>query len=136
MLKLLQKAARFGDTLRHILVTTADPEGVPHLAVADRLLLDAHGNLTVTGVSCPAAAKNVAVNRWVSLVLWDAGADLGYQIVGEVVEREAAPSRQGSEPDELPADAGAPLTLRIQVKEVFLFSHTVHTDRVLGEADP
>ncbi len=73
-------AARTG----HVLVATADGDGLPHVAAAAKISLAAGGRVAVEAWFCPGTVANVMVNRRVSLVVWDRHADRGCQLLGEV----------------------------------------------------
>ena len=70
--------------LEHVLIATADDEGVPHVAAALQLSRASENELTVSGWFCPGTMANLEHNRNISLVVWDAASDTGYQILGTV----------------------------------------------------
>jgi hypothetical protein len=62
MLKALNVAVQSGQKPSHIMITTADRRGLPHVHE--------------TGRHCPTTVENLQDNRLVSLVIWDRETDL------------------------------------------------------------
>jgi hypothetical protein len=135
ILEALNRAVRFGQDLSHIMITTADRTGLPHVAAAGEVNVDAAGLLYVTGWYCPTTVENLQDNRLVSLVIWDPEADIGYQVTGEVedIREKAVLNGYGPEADESSSMPQVERELHVRAKEVFLFCHAPHTDRVMNE---
>ena len=135
MLEALNVAVQFGQKLSHIMITTADRRGLPHVAAVGELNVDAEGLLHVTGWYCPTTVENLQDNRLVSLVIWDPAADLGYQMTGEVedIREKAVLDGYGPETDDISYLPQVERELFVRIKEVFLFCHAPHTDRVMNE---
>lgn len=136
LLNALHTAVEFGETLQHIFVTTSNRQGLAHVAAADRIRLGAEGSFHVKGWYCPTTAQNLEENRLISVVLWDPDIDMGYQVLGEVEEIEEKATLDGYLPDT--AGTGllpqAERELRVRVREVLLFCHAPHTDRVIDDS--
>ena len=79
---IIQSAIILGQKLGHVFVATADSNGVPHVAAAGRLGLGKDGLLTAAVWFCPGTVVNLEHNSKISLVVWDAAADSGYQLIG------------------------------------------------------
>lgn len=133
MLEAIRKAVEFAKGLHHVFIGTADRQGLPHVASGGELSLDPDGRVHIVGWYCPTTAANLEDNRLVSLVLWDPEIDFGYQVFGEVEQIQEKASLNGygiDEPANLPQ---VERELIVRVKQVCLFSHAPHTDRVLSE---
>jgi uncharacterized protein len=78
----LKDAAQLAERLQRVFVLTADADGIPHMAAAGAMKL-ADGNcVQVSEWFCPGTITNMDVNPRVSLVVWDAEADCGFQLIG------------------------------------------------------
>ena len=82
--QLLKKAVELAEKVGHVFIATSDLDGQPHLAAARTLELKGDGRLDVREWFCPGTISNVHNNRHVSIVVWEAGSDTGYQLLGEV----------------------------------------------------
>ncbi len=82
-LKTLEKAIALAKKVGSVFVATADTQGIPHLAVAGKVVLTPEGRVAVTEWFCPGTMENLKVNRQVALAVWDAKKDIGYQLIGE-----------------------------------------------------
>lgn len=81
--ELLEKAVELATKVGHVFIATADADGWPHLAVARTLKLGEEGQLYVREWFCPGTVSNLQGNRHISVVVWEAGSDTGYQLLGE-----------------------------------------------------
>jgi hypothetical protein len=135
MSKSLRAAVSFSEKLQHIFITTADRQGLAHVAAADGIRLGEEGCFHLTGWYCQRTAQNLEENRLISVVLWDPDIDVGYQLVGEVEEIQERASLDGllPETDETNALPQVERELLVRVKEVLLFCHAPHTDRVIDD---
>ena len=115
---------------RPVFVATADDAGLPHLACAGRLTAAPDGRVLVTEWFCPGTLENVAGNPRVSLAVWDAKTDAGYQLIGEVERLEDVAVLDGY----MPQAAGKPPLPQVQrrivvrVESVLDFRRAPHTD--------
>ena len=135
MLEPVRKAVQFSKRLRHTFVATAGREGLPHVAAGGEASLGDDGLLHVVGWYCPTTTQNLEDNRLVSLVFWDPETDFGYQLLGEVedIREKAILDGYGPETKEPAVLPQVERELLVRVKEVCIFSHAPHTDRVLIE---
>ena len=135
MLEALNMAVEFAQKLSHVMITTADRRGLPHVAVAGKVNVDSEGLLCATGWYCPTTVNNLQDNRLVSLVIWDPEADLGYQMTGEVEEirGKAVLNGFGPETDDTAYLPQVERELIVRIQEILLFCHAPHTDRVMNE---
>jgi uncharacterized protein len=126
----MQSAVALGRKMGHIFVATADSEGRPHLAAAGRLDLEKEGSVGLEAWFCPGTVMNLKDNPRISLVVWDADADFGYQLVGiveNIVDRAVmdgyAPQMESAGPS-----PQVERKLIIRVEKVIAFSHAPHSD--------
>ncbi|MDO8492013.1 MAG: pyridoxamine 5'-phosphate oxidase family protein [Dehalococcoidia bacterium] len=82
----LDRALILAGEVKHIFVATADVHGWPHVAAAGRIALTPENHVLVSEWFCPGTVANLHVNPRLSIVVWDANRDAGYQIVGELEE--------------------------------------------------
>jgi predicted pyridoxine 5'-phosphate oxidase superfamily flavin-nucleotide-binding protein len=128
--KRLTQALELAADVRTILVATADGEGRPHLAVAGKILGLADGRVAVFEWFCPGTVANLEKNPRISLVVWDPGRDIGYQLVGEAERVEDVAFLDGHLP-ELESVRPVPQTQRritVRVTGIMAFSRAPHTD--------
>jgi hypothetical protein len=116
--------------LWHVIVGTADSDGLPHIAAAGKLSAAPNGRLAVEAWFCPGTVANLQRNRRISLVVWDPTVDLGYQILGEVEKLEECGILDGYAPGE---DTRKPLPqvqrrLIVRVDSILDFRHARHSD--------
>ena len=128
--KTIRSAVQLADKLAHIFVATADAVGSPHVAAAGELSHDSGNHVTVAAWFCPGTLANLKNNKQISLVVWDASEDHGFQLLGEVEQIEELAMLNGFVPE---IEAPAPLPqverrLRVRVDKVIHFSHAPHND--------
>jgi hypothetical protein len=128
--EIIQSAVTLGQKLGHVFVATADAKGLPHVAAAGQLSLETDGLLAVAAWFCPGTVVNLEHNTRISLVVWDADADTGYQLLGNVVKIEETAMMDGYIP-ELESMGPSPQVERqvfVKVDKVMAFSHAPHSD--------
>ena len=126
----IQKAVALGEKLQHVFVATAEANGLPHVATAGKISLASNGRLEVSSWFCPGTVTNLERNRRISLVVWDAAEDTGYQLVGEVEKVEESAFLNGYAP-EVEGSSPSPQVERrllVRVDKVIGFSHAPHSD--------
>jgi hypothetical protein len=121
---------RLGASAGHVIVATAAPDGLPHVASARQIDSMPDGRLRVTEWFCPGTMANLQHNRSVSLVVWDSVADAGYQVLGEVEEVRDLAILDGvaAGPAPLPAVPQVERELILRVSQVLEFRQAPHTD--------
>jgi len=127
---IIKSAVVLGQKLGHVFVATADSNGVPHVAAAGRLGLGTDGLLTVAAWFCPGTVVNLEHNSKISLVVWDAAADTGYQLIGNVEKVDETAMLDGYLP-EMESTGPSPQVERqlfVKVDKVIGFSHAPHSD--------
>ena len=127
---IIQSAVILSQKLGHVFVATADSKGLPHVAAAGRLSLGTDGLLTVAAWFCPGTVVNLEHNTKISLVVWDAAADTGYQLLGNVEKVEETAMLDGYVP-EMESTGPSPQVERqlfVKVDKVIGFSHAPHSD--------
>jgi hypothetical protein len=80
--KILKKAVKLGEELKHVFVATADTAGLPHVAAAGKISLESEDHVAVMAWFCPGTVTNLEANRSIGLVVWDQKTDMGYQLLG------------------------------------------------------
>ncbi len=135
MSKALRAAVDFSEKLQHIFITTASREGLAHVAAADGIRAGDEGFFHLTGWYCETTARNLEENRRISVVLWDPDTDVGYQVIGEVEEIREKATLEGFMPesDDTYSLPQVERELLVRVREVLLFCHAPHTDRVMDD---
>ena len=127
---IIQSAVILSQKLGHVFVATADSKGLPQVAAAGRLSLGTDGLLTVAAWFCPGTVVNLEHNTKISLVVWDAAADTGYQLLGNVEKVEETAMLDGYIP-EMESTGPSPQVERqvfVKVDKVIGFSHAPHSD--------
>ena len=127
----LNEAVSLGQRLKHVFVATTDPEGNPHVAAAGTISLVDEDRVAVSSWFCPGTVTNLEHNRRVSLVVWDAANDHGYQIVGEVETLTDMSFADGYSP-EIEESMPPPQVEReivVRVERIMVFSHAPHSDQ-------
>jgi predicted pyridoxine 5'-phosphate oxidase superfamily flavin-nucleotide-binding protein len=125
----IHKMVALGEKLQHVFVATADRTGMPHVAAAGKISLVSDEQVAVTAWFCPGTTANLEENRKISIVAWDASADTGYQLLGEVVTVQEGAYLNGY----MPESEGAQLPqverkLIVRVRKIIAFSHAPHSD--------
>ncbi len=126
----LAKAIALAERVGHVLVATADAEGLPHIAAAQRLAPADEGAIAVAAWFCPGTVANVEQNKKIAIAVWDPVADAGYQLLGNVESSEVVAMLDGYAPE---AERTAPppqaeRRLIVRVSKILRFSHAPHSD--------
>ena len=82
--EILGEAVQLATRLGYVFIATADANNWPHVAVARTMALKGEGRVAVKEWFCPGTMSNLQSNRHVSIVVWDAISDTGYQLLGEM----------------------------------------------------
>lgn len=126
----IRSAIQLANKTNHILVATTSSEGTPHVAAAAKLNLDSEDHISVAAWFCPGTLANLKNNRQISVVVWDASEDLGYQLLGSVEHIEELAMLNGFAP-EIELSFPRPQVerrLHMRVDRVYHFSHAPHSD--------
>jgi hypothetical protein len=126
----IQCAVTLGEALQHIFVTTSDSRGLPHVAAAGKIAPMKDEKVAVSEWFCPTTLENLQHNRLISLVIWDAVSDKGYQLLGEVegMENEAMMNGYAFEPGIKEPMAQVKWKLMVRVDKVIDFTQAPHND--------
>lgn len=124
----LAKSVKLAEKVRHLLVTTVNEQGVPHLATAERITLEGRDRVAVTAWFCPQTASNVQTNPAISVVVWESGRDFGFQLVGEVEKVVDLAMQNGYIPGETVVYPQVERKLVVRVRHLLNFSHVPHSD--------
>jgi pyridoxine/pyridoxamine 5'-phosphate oxidase len=128
--EIVQSAVSMGQKVKHVFVATADSAGLPHVAAAGRISMGKEGLIAVAAWFCPGTVMNLQQNPNVSLVLWDADSDTGYQLLGKVEKVEESAMLNGYVPEMEGKDPFPQVERRLLVRidKVIAFSHAPHSD--------
>ncbi len=126
----LAAAITLSAEIGYVLLATADGEGAPHIALAERLSLASGSRVVVEAWFCPETLSNLAERRDVALVVWQPEEGRGYQLIGKVVEILALNVLDGYVPGQ---QQDAPVAqserrLLIEVEQVLDFSRAPRCD--------
>ncbi len=81
---ILEKAVNLAKTARHVLIATADDNGLPHVTAAGKLDAAGDSAVAVTEWFCPGTVANLQKNRNMSIVVWTGKLETGYQLLGQL----------------------------------------------------
>ena len=126
----LRRVVDLAGEVGRAIVATASVEGMPHVAVARKLTLGKGNTVVATEWFCPGTVANLMETRLVSIVVWDDGKDVGYQILGSLERMEDVAMLDGYR-----GSGGEPpvpqvqRALRVKVEKVLRFTEAPHSDR-------
>lgn len=80
----LSKAVEIATKAGYVIIATADPGGMPHIAAAGKIELEGDGIAAITEWFCPGTVANLRPNAGVSVVAWDKASDTGFQLLGRL----------------------------------------------------
>lgn len=126
----LREAEELAAKTGHILIATSDIRGQPHIAAAGRLALTPEKHVMVTEWFCPGTMSNLQANPRLSVVIWDAAADSGYQLIGELEAVKELGVLDGYSPKERGRGAVPQVErqLLLHVNKILEFKRSPHTD--------
>ena len=128
--EMLQAAVDLAKNLIHIFVATTDSEGMPHVAVAAKIVLASENQVAVQEWFCPGTVQNVSENPSIAIVVWDAENDKGYQLLGvtENIKELAVLDGYAQGIDDKIQLPQVERQLLIRVNRILEFTHRPHTD--------
>ncbi|MBF0511436.1 MAG: pyridoxamine 5'-phosphate oxidase family protein [Candidatus Omnitrophica bacterium] len=126
----INKAIEIAEKLQYFFIATADNQGLPHVATAGKLELKSPGTLEMSFWFCPTTIDNLQQNKKVSLVIWDANENSGYQLLGTASDVHVSKvlDRYGSEVEEKERYPQFFMHLTVHVDMVMEFIHALHND--------
>jgi len=126
----IEQAVDLGRKLRHVFVATADSSGLPHMAAASSIAAVSDRKISIAEWFCPGTLENLDQNRRVAVVVWDAAADQGYQLLGEVEAVEDQAVMNGYAPEMKSRQPMPQVEWRLvfRVDKVLDFTHAPHSD--------
>ena len=127
---MIERMVELSDRVGFLFITTADRNGMPHMASARRAEQMAGDRLAVTEWFCPGTIANLRENPRLSIVVWDSGSDTGYQLIGEAEKIEDVAMLDGFEAGRLetPSVPQIERKLIVRGREVFEFRQRPHSD--------
>ncbi len=128
--KTIRSAVQLADKLAHIFVATADSRGIPHMTAAGEIRQDSANHVSVAAWFCPGTLANLKHNKQISVVVWDASDDHGFQLLGQVEQIEELAMLNGFAPEieSQPPMPQVERRLRVRVDKITGFSHAPHSD--------
>jgi uncharacterized protein len=126
----IKEAVKLGSRMKYAMISTADAEGLPHVAASRKITVEPDGSIGISEWFCPGTLANLQVNPRVSIVVWDPDKDSGYQILGISKKITDSSMMDGYSRD---LEKGRPLPqmerkVHVQVDRVIHFSHAPHSD--------
>ena len=126
----LTRAVALAQKMGHVLIATADSQGLPHIAPADQMtLIPEQNKITVEAWFCPGTLGNLQSNGLIALVVWDPAADRGFQISGNTEGVEDVMLLDGHVPGIESITPHGKKRLFIRARKIMAFQHAPHTDR-------
>jgi hypothetical protein len=127
----LPEIASLTRTAEHVFIATADPEGFPHITLAEKISLISDHEISVTGWFCPVTESNLARNPKAAVIVWDRKSDRGFQITGRRSREEDIAIMDGYAPglDETVSIPQVERELIIRMERISNFSRTQHNDQ-------
>lgn len=133
MPELIEDVVRLAIDVGYVMVATVGIDGMPHIASASNLMQKDADHFLVREWFCPRTVLNLEQNKFISVVVWEADADIGYQLTGEVETIENLAIVDGYEETE--TDLSPPQVERnlvIRLIQVVKFSQKPHSDMPLS----
>jgi uncharacterized protein len=126
----LSQAVVLSGKLEFVLVATADADGVPHVAAAEKLKLLDDDCIAVKSWYCPGTINNLQDNPNIAIVIWDKNSDHGYQLQGVLEGADDLAIMDGFAAG---VEMQNPLPeiekqLRVRVDKIVAFRRTAHSD--------
>jgi hypothetical protein len=114
----------------HVLIGTADVQGLPHIAAAASLEQTDATHVAVTEWFCPGTIENLKANPLVSVVVWDNETDTGFQLLGTSESMDQVAILDGYTPKEKegPVIPQVERKISLRVEKIVDFRHAPHSD--------
>ena len=128
--ELVTKAIQLAHSVGYVFTATSDTEGVPHIAAARELSAGAEGRVVLSEWFCPGTVANLKVNKHITVVVWDAESDVGYQIVGVMEKAQDKSVLNGYSGQDFKEEnvPQAAKSLVIKVEKTMDFRYEPHSD--------
>jgi predicted pyridoxine 5'-phosphate oxidase superfamily flavin-nucleotide-binding protein len=126
----IEKAVALAARVGTVFVATADADGLPHVASAGRVATSPGGKVVLADWFCPGTVHNLGRNPRISIVIWDAARDEGFQLLGEVEAVKELGMLNGYRPGEgeSPSPPQVERELTVRVDRILVFTHAPHSD--------
>ncbi|MDD4954866.1 MAG: pyridoxamine 5'-phosphate oxidase family protein [Candidatus Omnitrophica bacterium] len=111
-----------------IFISTADKDGLSHIAVAGKFNFTEDEKIAISQWFCPKTLENLAFNKRISIVVWDKQKNAGFQIAGEVERMEEENILDGYIPGKEEPVTQVERELFIDIKAIFSFRKGIHRD--------
>lgn len=128
--KLLAEAADLAAKVGYVFVATAGASGKTHLAAARTLSITPEHQLKVADWFCPETMQNLCSNHLLSVVAWDPVSDVGFQLLGELVDLKELGMMNGYLPEleEKPPLPQIEREMIVRVDKIIDFKIAPHSD--------
>lgn len=113
----------------HILIASVDRDGLAHMASVRDLRLSSEQRIVLTEWFCSTTMANLAQNPHLAVLIWHEKSDIGYQLVGELVQISNLSVMNGFSSDV--SDYAGPRVkreLELEIEQVLDYSHGIHQD--------
>ena len=128
----INAAIKIAQKLQYFFIATADGQGVPHVATAGEIAVRSTNTLEISFWFCPKTIENLQKNKKVSLVIWDAEKNAGYQLLGTAEDVLASKASDEDNPgEEVTNSPRMTLSLTVHVDTAMEFIHALHNDIAL-----
>ena len=116
-----------------VYVATADEAKVPHIATAGQLRYDSETDaFALAEWFCPQTVANLRENIRISVVIWNAAEDKGYQLQGHLADIHNTLILDGYEVSQSRQDIPqVRKELMIKIDKISEFCHAAHSDENL-----
>ncbi len=129
----INAAIKIAEKLQYFFIATANDRGVPHVATAGELVLKSPDMVEVSFWFCPTTIDNLQQNKKVSLIIWDAKENSGYQLLGEAGETYISKTLDGyvAKVEGGKKFSQSYLSVTVRVETIMDFVHALHNDIAL-----
>ncbi len=135
MKDILDQIKNFVTRVALFYVATSNQKGEVHLAVAkDLIFLPDNEHIAFKSWFCTKTIENIQKNPNVSIAIYDAKSDTGYQIIGKAVSRTVVAVLNGYAPELEKIEKEYPqeeYELKIKIINIMELHRVVHSDKYL-----
>ena len=135
MKDILYRIKEFARKVEFFYVATSNQKGEVHLAVAKDLIFSPDNEQIVfKSWFCKKTIENIQKNPNISIAIYDAKTDIGYQIIGEAVSKNVVAVLNGYAPELEKIEKEYPqeeYQLKIKIINIMDLHRVIHSDKYL-----